>query len=176
MDSRSTPGRVVSHHLENQHSEFLAGPLSTTSGSMPRQPGPVQPKAGAVPADDRFRGDNDQRLFPVPPQFSSQNPEEFIGSAKPGFRPPRLQHRELLTQSKILQEKIASGTQKPREREENEKGEPNLSGIAASGAVRKLLFSKGDRNYGERQRTQAANGSASAPGPDTMWWAWIAER
>jgi len=33
-------------------------------------PAPVQPKAGVVPANDRFRGDNDQRTLSVAPQVT----------------------------------------------------------------------------------------------------------
>ena len=56
-----------------------------------------------MPADDSFRCDDEESLFPSRPDPPSDYPEELI--EKPGTRArmSTLQHDELLTQSEILE-------------------------------------------------------------------------
>jgi hypothetical protein len=56
-----------------------------------------------VPADDGFRRDDDEGLFPSRPDPPSYHPEELIEEAEARARMSTLQRDELLTQSKILE-------------------------------------------------------------------------
>ena len=56
-----------------------------------------------MPADDGFRRDDDEGLFPSRPDPTSNHPEKFIEEAEARARMSTLQRNELLTQSKILE-------------------------------------------------------------------------
>jgi len=46
---------------------------------MANSPGPEQPEAFAVPANDGFRRDDDQGRSPIAPSFAQPRPQESIG-------------------------------------------------------------------------------------------------
>jgi hypothetical protein len=56
-----------------------------------------------VPADDGFRRDDDEGLFPSRTEPPSNHPEKLIEEAEARARMSTLQRDELLTQSKILE-------------------------------------------------------------------------
>jgi hypothetical protein len=56
-----------------------------------------------VPADDSFRCDDEESLFPSWPDPPSDYPEELIEKPETRARMSTLQHDELLTQSEILE-------------------------------------------------------------------------
>jgi hypothetical protein len=64
MDARRSPQRILDDHLEEQPPNLFRG-LSSPNwlpdfGDHP----PLQMKTSPVPADDRFRGDDDESLLP----------------------------------------------------------------------------------------------------------------
>jgi hypothetical protein len=50
MNQRRAPGGILGHHAEDELAEFNADALPAGANSMPREPGPIEPEAGAVPS------------------------------------------------------------------------------------------------------------------------------
>src|SRR5215471_16620034 len=69
MNARRTPGRIVAAHPANQLPN-LFGHRWTPGLAATNFPGPEQPKALAMPANDGFRLDNDQEGSPIAPSFA----------------------------------------------------------------------------------------------------------
>ena len=65
-----------------------------------------------MPADHRFRGDNDEGSLPTGPDSPGNYPEEFIEEAEDRPRTAPHQNRELLPEREILQDE-APTTAKP---------------------------------------------------------------
>ena len=55
-----------------------------------------------MPPDDRFRRDDDKRLFPSRPEPGDGNPEEFVEEVEGGPWAPSLQHGKLLAKNQVL--------------------------------------------------------------------------
>jgi len=64
----------------------------------------METKTHSVPADHGFRRDDDEGLLPAGPGSASNYPKEPVEGTKARSRMPTLQHGELLTQGKILEE------------------------------------------------------------------------
>jgi len=64
--------------------------------------GPVKSETQAVPADDRFGGDQEQRALPPRPKPPDQHPEQFVTRPELWAFALGLQHGKLLTQDKIF--------------------------------------------------------------------------
>ncbi len=75
---------------------------------------------GPMPPDHRFRGDDDKGLLPTRPDSPSNYPEELVEGAKTWPSMPPLQHGELLSEHKVLQEKIPTATKGAKESTEPE--------------------------------------------------------
>jgi hypothetical protein len=64
MDSWRSPAGVLNDHVEDQFSNLLrcrfSSDLPPDSGDQP----PVHTKTSAVPADDSFRCDDEESMFP----------------------------------------------------------------------------------------------------------------
>src|SRR5271165_1921040 len=73
MYLRRSPGWVLGNHSEDQIPNLLRCPfpsnLPPDSGNLP----PVDTKASPVPADDSFRCDDEESLFPFRPEASNNN-------------------------------------------------------------------------------------------------------
>ena len=108
MNTRSTPGRILGHHAEDQVPHFLADSLSTRNYAVAGEPIPVEPEAGTMPTNNSFRGYDYQGWFPSRPQPSNGNPEQPINSSKSGFWFPALQSQELLAKGQIFQQDVTS--------------------------------------------------------------------
>ena len=97
MNPRSTPGRVLRDHLEEQIPHFLGHLLPSDSLSHPGDQTPVQPEAGTMPADHGLGSHHQESLLPSGPELAGERPEEFVERAELGPGMPALQHHELLT-------------------------------------------------------------------------------
>jgi hypothetical protein len=71
-----------------------------------------------VPADDGFRRDDDEGLFPSGPDPPSNHPKELIEEAETRARMSTLQRDELLTQSKILEKETLPSAKEAYQRSE----------------------------------------------------------
>jgi hypothetical protein len=78
VDAGRSPERIVAAHLPNQLADFFRHRWTPGSATT-NLPGPEQPKALAVPANDGFRLDDDQGRSPIAPHFAEPRPQESIG-------------------------------------------------------------------------------------------------
>jgi hypothetical protein len=85
-----------------------------------RNQSPVQPEADSVPADERFRRDNDERLLPLRPEPTDGNPEKLVQEAEAAPRMSALQNGELLAKNQVLQNYAPTATEQTEERSEPE--------------------------------------------------------
>jgi hypothetical protein len=108
VNPRSTPGRVLRHHSEDQIPELLRNFLSADSPSHPGDQTPVQAETGAMPADHGLGSDYQESLLPSRPEAARENPEEFVQRAELGPGMLALQDRELLAKRQILQQKAVT--------------------------------------------------------------------
>ena len=59
-----------------------------------------------MPANDRLRIDEHERLLPSTPETTGEYPEDFVNRSHPGSG-IALQHRQLLPESEIFQEQAS---------------------------------------------------------------------
>ena len=83
VDAGSTPGWVFCHHPEGQIPDFLRQSFSADLFFYPRDPAPVEPKSGTMPAHHSFGSDDDERTLPSGPEPVREHPEEFVQAAGP---------------------------------------------------------------------------------------------
>src|SRR5262250_1572169 len=83
--------------------------ISWVTGLRPRfthardQP-PIELKAGSVPAHHGIRRHDNESCFPARPEATKKHPKNLICDDQLGARIPAFENRELLTQSKVLDE------------------------------------------------------------------------
>ena len=109
----SAPGGILPGQALDQIPQFLGDPRS--AGAWTRPPAPIQAKAGAMPADDGLRLDNQEDLGPAGPEAAEGGPEEAV--ARIQGRPWSLafEHGDLMAQGEDLQRGIASCTEENTE-------------------------------------------------------------
>jgi hypothetical protein len=109
MDPRRAPRWILGHE-EDELAEFNADALSAGANSMPREPGPIEPEAGAVPSHRRFRLKDNQYLLPGRPEATQYHPEKSVGNSHARTRNSPFQGSKLLPEGEIFQEKITTKT------------------------------------------------------------------
>ena len=98
---------VFRAHPAQEGSDLRVEPWPATAAAS-ALPVPVVLEALSVPADDRFWPNDHKRSFPVAPSVSKESPEGSIeGSQSRSFR-GGVKDRELLAQSQVLEEELAS--------------------------------------------------------------------
>jgi len=102
VDSGSAPGGVLARHPPDdlEHVAIDSAPAAT------RAQAPVEPEAGAMPADDGLGLDHDQRIGPARPKAPQSQPEQAVEVVQAGPWMFALEHGDLLAQGKNLQTKI----------------------------------------------------------------------
>jgi hypothetical protein len=75
-------------------------------------PLPVQLEPGSMPANDRIRLHQDQRLSPLGQEAAQRDPEKSVAGRESWLRTTASQDRELLPQREILQKKISASTKR----------------------------------------------------------------
>ena len=103
MDARCSPERIRQAHLPDEVSNFTRHfrPSRPTRSTLP---GPIQPESPAMPGNDRFRLDDDERRTPAGPQVQQPCPQEAVHlreSNAPTLRPSK--HVYLVAKGKNLQ-------------------------------------------------------------------------
>ena len=73
---------------------------------MAGTPAPVETPASAVPAEDRFRRDQDEMAPPIGVDAADQQPEEPISGLKVGPRTRTEGDMELVPQEQVLDRKV----------------------------------------------------------------------
>ena len=104
MDARRTPEWVGIEDLADQPANVVI----YRSAPWPRPPAPVEPKAGAMPANDGARFDNQQDIGPAGPDAAEVGPEEAVTSVQGWPRSLAFEHGELLAESEDFQGGIDS--------------------------------------------------------------------
>src|SRR5215471_2594933 len=114
MDLGCSPVRVFFGQTADQAANLLGdlGPTAARTGA----PTPVQPKAGAVPANHGRRLHNYQSIGPPGPESTEGGPEKPIAPVQLRTRTFPLEDSELLSQCQDFERGIASTTQKGSER------------------------------------------------------------
>jgi hypothetical protein len=77
VNSRSAPGRILVHHPLDETSK-LGIDLGPAATLCLRSKAPEQTKASPVPADNRFRFDDNQNVSPRRPKAAEQDPKYAI--------------------------------------------------------------------------------------------------
>jgi hypothetical protein len=72
VNARRTPRRILCDHLKDQIPDLLRQLLPSHSPSGPGDQTPVQAKTCTMPADDRLRIDEHERLLPSTPETTSE--------------------------------------------------------------------------------------------------------
>jgi len=145
MDAWCSPSGVLRHHAEDQLPHLLrrrpSADRSPDSGDQP----PIHAKASPVPAHNRFRSDDDDRLLPLGPQPTDGDPEELVKQMESWPRTTPLQNGQLLSQHKVFKDEIPAVTEDSKERPEREPEDaehmPIYNKSAGIGSAAKLLIS-----------------------------------
>src|SRR5271170_6767845 len=155
MNARRTPGRVLGDHAEDELAEFHADALSARAPPVPREPGPIQLEAGALPSHNCIRLNENPCMPPPGPEPSQYHPEKSVGSSKPRTGMSPFQNSKLLTESQILQEEIAARTKESDNRNSQKPQEAQHQGSMARGQPRPIQAHLHDSTeelyFGERQ-------------------------
>lgn len=104
------PDRVVHTHAANEV-DVLAWDLGSADPVYFGFTAPVELEALAVPSDHSFRVDEDQGCLPTVPESRERHPECPIGRSQPRSFMGSLVYRELLSQSKVLQDQCTLGSE-----------------------------------------------------------------
>ena len=120
MNARRTPCLVLGYHAENDLPQFPSDTLSSRSGSVSRNPRPIQSETLAVPADNGLRLNENQCALPANPQLPQHYPEQFVSSTKWWPRMLSFENAELLSKSQILEEQVAARAKQSRKKENQE--------------------------------------------------------
>ena len=120
VDARRSQSWILGHHSEDQLANFFRSLSSSDRLPHFRNQSPVQPEADSVPADERFRRDNDERLLPLRPEPTDGNPEKLVQEAEAAPRMSALQNGELLAKNQVLQNYAPTATEQTEERSEPE--------------------------------------------------------
>jgi hypothetical protein len=83
--------------------------VPTAPRSWPGPPPPVGRPSPAMPAEHGVRLDDEERVAPFGKPPTDENPEPAVTVTEPWAWRPALQHDQLLTQAKILDDQVRSG-------------------------------------------------------------------
>ena len=101
MNTRGTPIRIGSRHLLDQGSNFHAYFRSACT-SPPRNPGPIDPEAFALPSNHCVSLDQVQGLSPMGPDPREDHPKQAVFPAESRDSLLPSQHSQLLSQSQVF--------------------------------------------------------------------------
>ena len=122
VDSGSAPRRILTRHAPDKLEEVGADLASAAT----RAQAPIEPKARAMPSNNGFGLDQDERFHPPRPATPQRDPEQAVEAAEAGSRMFALEHRDLLAQGQNLQTKIMA-----RAEEREQVGEEREHGVFA---------------------------------------------
>ena len=96
VNSWSAPGRILAHHPLDESSK-VGIDLWPAEAPWARSQAPEQTKASPVPADNRFRFDDNQNVSPHRPKAPEQDPEYAILNSQSRARMFSLEYAQLLS-------------------------------------------------------------------------------
>ena len=109
MDAGCAPQGIGSRHPAHQIPEFTPRSWPTRS-LVPGNPGPEKAKSSPVPADDRLRSNQQQRLSPIRPNLREGDPKPAISGSQPRSWALSLPHSQLLAKGQVLQHQFSRAT------------------------------------------------------------------
>src|SRR5260370_33242304 len=104
MKARRSPSCIRRGHREVQIADLMVNCPSATSLSRFAEHRPVQPESGPMPASNRLRHEQKERILPGGPESAGGHPEELIEQVESCFGVLAFQNRELLAKNEILQQ------------------------------------------------------------------------
>src|SRR5664280_1912654 len=156
MNAWRAPERVRAAHLANERAQLSRGLRS--ANTVARSPAPIRSKAGAVPANDRFRSNNRNRAQDGRKPAIEPNEQKTIGivQVRP-FRHPSSEYIDLLPQHQDFCLQLCS-----RLEERSQYAENQLEQILHQVANLPRLFSASMLNliFGTHRRPSGRQGVA----------------
>jgi hypothetical protein len=108
MNAGSTPRGILGCHLEDKLTQLFGGRLPSQDSVRFGYPPPVEAKAGAVPAYNSVRGNDNERIFPVRPERPKGDPKEPVELSEARSLAAAPKGSDLLAKSDILQDQMAT--------------------------------------------------------------------
>ena len=115
---RSPQGVGLSHPADERAN--LRGGHRAAGPVPPALPGPDEPEAGALPADDGLGLDDGDDLRPAVPEAGEQDPEHPVGGAQAWTRRGALEDSQLVPQREVLEHQGAAGSEQAEKACEDE--------------------------------------------------------
>jgi hypothetical protein len=153
MDPRGAPA-VLGGHLADEVRDLGVDGPSPRPPAAAREPVPIELEPGAVPSHHRVRLHDHQGVDPPGPEPAEHNPENQVRGTDAGRPASRLEHRELLPASEVLQDHFPAG---PEGRCDGQEDDPD---DAKHGAGR---WSAAGRRSTIAVRTEFWRATASTP-------------
>ena len=135
---RARPGRVLGDHAKDEFAQFPVHTSSSRTAPMPREPSPIQLESLPMPADNRLRLDDEERLFPSGPESPQQEPKQPIRRGETRLRMPGSQNGKLLPQGKIFQKKVTARTKRSGEQDEQKPQRARHGSVVAESLRREM--------------------------------------
>ena len=136
VDPKRAPQPIRSRHRANQCADVGWHGRSTEPAAA--LPGPQQPEAAAVPADNRVGPDDHERRSPFMPNPRQTNPEHAVDAreANPP-RPRSIKHAQLVPQREYfeLQRRTRTDRRSNRQQQRDEDGHHRARGYPAMGTI-----------------------------------------
>jgi hypothetical protein len=111
MNARRSPGRIFSHHTEDQGANLFADRLPSSYLADSGDPRPIQTKSCSMPVHDGSRSDQDERLPPLGPKRSQGDPEQLVQGSESTARSFGVESQQLPTESQVFEDEVLAGTE-----------------------------------------------------------------
>jgi hypothetical protein len=119
VNPRCPPQGVGRGHSADERADLVGDRWA--AGSVPTAlPGPDEPEAGPLPADDGVGLDDGEGLRPAVPQVGEEDPEQAVGRAQAWTPRGALQDCQLMAQREVLEHQGAVGPDHTEEADEDE--------------------------------------------------------
>ena len=115
MNAWRSPSGIFGNHSEDQFPHFPGNAFPAHHLPSLGNRSPVESESRSVPADNGFRGDDDERPLPLHPQSTDRNPEELVKQVKRWPRTTPFQDGQLLPQREVLKNEVSSPAKEAEE-------------------------------------------------------------
>jgi len=112
VNTRRSPGCILSNHAEDQGANLFADRLPSSYLADSGDPRPIQTKPRPMPVHDGSRSDQDERLGPPAPEHSQRNPEQFVQGSQSTARSLRVQSQQLPTENQVFEDEVRPATER----------------------------------------------------------------
>src|SRR5258707_4436904 len=143
VDARRTPGRVLQRQPMYQCAQAGIEWRSTSTAAL-REPGPIAPKTGLVPADHRLGFHEDEHLGPSQPKPPQGEPEQSVGGNDSGTPTTSGKRGQLLPERQVLEHKLGMGEEDGTERADRQYEAADHDGSSVHATGRNVNHSRSD--------------------------------